>query len=251
MAKTTETFEGQQELAALIERVKRAQERYATYSQEQVDAIFRAAAIAANDERITLASMAVEETGMGIVEDKVIKNHFAAEYIFHKYKDEKTCGTIEVDEAFGIAKIAEPKGLIAGIIPTTNPTSTAIFKCLISLKTRNAIIISPHPRAKQCTVAAAKVILEAAVKAGAPEEIIAWIDEPTMDKTSFLMHHPLMNLILATGGPSMVKSAYSRHPRHRWDRATPCPPRQERRHQDGGQLDPHVQDLRQRRGLRQ
>ncbi|HPK47466.1 MAG TPA: bifunctional acetaldehyde-CoA/alcohol dehydrogenase [Sphaerochaeta sp.] len=209
MAKTTETFEGQEELAALIERVKRAQERYATYSQEQVDAIFRAAAIAANDERITLASMAVEETGMGIVEDKVIKNHFAAEYIFHKYKDEKTCGTIEVDEAFGIAKIAEPKGLIAGIIPTTNPTSTAIFKCLISLKTRNAIIISPHPRAKQCTVAAAKVILDAAVKAGAPEEIIAWIDEPTMDKTSFLMHHPLMNLILATGGPSMVKSAYS------------------------------------------
>ena len=185
MAKTTETFEGQEELAALIERVKRAQERYATYSQEQVDAIFRAAAIAANDERITLASMAVEETGMGIVEDKVIKNHFAAEYIFHKYKDEKTCGTIKVDEAFGIAKIAEPKGLIAGIIPTTNPTSTAIFKCLISLKTRNAIIISPHPRAKQCTVAAAKVILDAAVKAGAPEEIIAWIDEPTMDKTSF------------------------------------------------------------------
>ncbi len=149
MAKTTAPFEGQEDLDALIEHVKRAQERYATYSQEQVDAIFRAAAIAANDERIALASMAVEETGMGIIEDKVIKNHFAAEYIFHKYKDEKTCGTIEVDEAFGIAKIAEPKGLIAGIIPTTNPTSTAIFKCLIALKTRNAIIISPHPRAKK------------------------------------------------------------------------------------------------------
>ncbi len=209
MAKTTAPFEGQEQLADLIERVKTAQERYATYSQQQVDAIFRAAAIAANDERISLAVMAVEETSMGIVEDKVIKNHFAAEYIFHKYKDEKTCGTIEVDEAFGIAKIAEPKGLIAGIIPTTNPTSTAIFKCLIALKTRNAIIISPHPRAKKCTVEAARVILDAAVKAGAPENIIAWIDEPTMAKTDYLMHHPLMNLILATGGPSMVKSAYS------------------------------------------
>ena len=205
----TELFEGQRDLQALIERVKRAQIKFSTYSQEQVDAIFRAAAIAANDERISLAVQAVEETGMGIVEDKVIKNHFAAEYIFHKYKDDKTCGIVESDKAFGIQKIAEPKGVICGIIPTTNPTSTAIFKSLISLKTRNAIIFSPHPRAKKCTCLAAKIILDAAVKAGAPEDIIGWIDEPSMAKTDYLMKNPLINLILATGGPSMVKSAYS------------------------------------------
>ncbi|MFA7113261.1 MAG: aldehyde dehydrogenase family protein, partial [Sphaerochaeta sp.] len=189
MAETqvTELFAGQEQLQALIERVKRAQIKFSTYTQEQVDTIFRAAAIAANDERIKLAAMAVRETGMGIVEDKVIKNHFAAEYIFHKYKDEKTCGVIETDAGFGIKKIAEPKGVICGIIPTTNPTSTAIFKSLISLKTRNAIIFSPHPRAKECTCLAARIILEAAVKAGAPEDIIAWIDEPSIQKTDYLM----------------------------------------------------------------
>ena len=206
---STETFPGEKELQELIERVKRAQIIYASYSQEQVDKIFRAAAIAANNARISLAQDAVQETGMGIIEDKVIKNHFAAEYIFHKYKDEKTCGIIEEDTGFGIEKIAEPKGVICGIIPTTNPTSTAIFKSLISLKTRNAIIFSPHPRAKKCTCDAARIVRDAAVAAGAPEDIIAWIDEPTMEKTNFLMHHPLVNLILATGGPGMVKSAYS------------------------------------------
>ncbi|HKL60631.1 MAG TPA: bifunctional acetaldehyde-CoA/alcohol dehydrogenase [Sphaerochaeta sp.] len=206
---TPELFDGQLELQELIQRVHRAQIKFSTYSQQQVDTIFRAAAIAANDERISLAIDAVEETGMGIVEDKVIKNHFSAEYIFNKYKDDKTCGIIEKDKAFGIQRIAEPKGLICGIIPTTNPTSTAIFKSLISLKTRNAIIFSPHPRAKKCTCDAARVILEAAVKAGAPEDIIGWIAEPSMAKTDYLMKNPLMNLILATGGPSMVKSAYS------------------------------------------
>ena len=205
----TETFPGQKELQELIEKVKRAQTIYASYSQEQVDKIFRAAAIAANNARISLAQDAVQETGMGIIEDKVIKNHFAAEYIFHKYKDDKTCGIIEEDTGFGIEKIAEPKGVICGIIPTTNPTSTAIFKSLIALKTRNAIIFSPHPRAKKCTCDAARIVRDAAVAAGAPEDIVAWIDEPTMDKTDFLMHHPLVNLILATGGPGMVKSAYS------------------------------------------
>ena len=205
----TETFPGQNELQELIERVKRAQIIYASYTQEQVDKIFRAAAIAANNARISLAQDAVQETGMGIVEDKVIKNHFAAEYIFHKYKDDKTCGIIEEDTGFGIEKIAEPKGVICGIIPTTNPTSTAIFKSLIALKTRNAIIFSPHPRAKKCTCDAARIVRDAAVAAGAPEDIVAWIDEPTMEKTNFLMHHPLVNLILATGGPGMVKSAYS------------------------------------------
>ncbi|HKL58738.1 MAG TPA: bifunctional acetaldehyde-CoA/alcohol dehydrogenase [Sphaerochaeta sp.] len=206
---TPELFEGQTELQDLIERVHRAQVKFSTYSQEQVDTIFRAAAIAANDERINLAIAAVQETGMGIVEDKVIKNHFSTEYIFNKYKDDKTCGIIESDKAFGIQKIAEPKGLICGIIPTTNPTSTAIFKSLISLKTRNAIIFSPHPRAKKCTCEAARIILKAAVKAGAPEDIIGWIEEPSIAKTDYLMKNPLMNLILATGGPSMVKSAYS------------------------------------------
>ncbi len=204
-----EAFAGEQELQELIERVKRAQYKYATYSQEQVDAIFRAAAVAANDARISLAQDAVAETGMGIVEDKVIKNHFAAEYIFHKYKDDKTCGILENDAAFGIKKIAEPIGVVCGIIPTTNPTSTAIFKSLIALKTRNAIIFSPHPRAKKCTCDAARIIRDAAVAAGAPEDIIGWIEEPTLEKTDFLMKHPLVNIILATGGPGMVKSAYS------------------------------------------
>lgn len=205
----TEAFSGENELRALIERVKRAQIKYSTYTQEQVDTIFRAAAIAANDARITLAQDAVAETGMGIVEDKVIKNHFAAEYIFHKYKDDKTCGILEDDAAFGIKKIAEPIGVVCGIIPTTNPTSTAIFKSLISLKTRNAIIFSPHPRAKKCTCEAARIIRDAAVAAGAPEDIIGWIEEPSLEKTDYLMKHPMVNIILATGGPGMVKSAYS------------------------------------------
>ena len=209
MAEINEQFPGEKELQDLIERVKRAQRIYANYPQEKVDAIFRAASIAANNARINLAQDAVEETGMGIIEDKVIKNHFAAEYIFHKYKDDKTCGIIEDDPGFGIKKIAEPKGVICGIIPTTNPTSTAIFKSLIALKTRNAIIFSPHPRAKKCTCDAARIVLEAAVAAGAPEDIIGWIEEPTMEKTNYLMHHPHVNLILATGGPGMVKSAYS------------------------------------------
>ena len=209
MAEVNELFPGQLELQEMIERVKRAQLVYANYPQEKVDEIFRAAAIAANNARISLAQDAVAETGMGISEDKVIKNHFAAEYIFHKYKDDKTCGIIEDDMGFGIKKIAEPKGVICGIIPTTNPTSTAIFKSLIALKTRNAIIFSPHPRAKKCTCDAARIVLEAAVKAGAPEDIIAFIEEPTMEKTDYLMKHPLVNLILATGGPGMVKSAYS------------------------------------------
>ena len=209
MAEVNEQFPGEKELQDLIERVKRAQLIYANFPQEKVDEIFRAASIAANNARISLAQDAVEETGMGIIEDKVIKNHFAAEYIFHKYKDDKTCGIIEDDPGFGIKKIAEPKGVICGIIPTTNPTSTAIFKSLIALKTRNAIIFSPHPRAKKCTCDAARIVLEAAVSAGAPEDIIGWIEEPSMEKTNYLMHHPHVNLILATGGPGMVKSAYS------------------------------------------
>ena len=209
MAEAKELFPGQLELQELIEKVKRAQLIYANYPQEKVDEIFRAAAIAANNARIPLAQDAVAETGMGIIEDKVIKNHFAAEYIYNKYKDEKTCDIIESDPGFGYKKIAEPKGVICGIIPTTNPTSTAIFKSLIALKTRNAIIFSPHPRAKKCTCDAARIVLEAAVAAGAPEDIIGWIDEPSMEKTDYLMKNPLVNLILATGGPGMVKSAYS------------------------------------------
>ncbi len=209
MAEAKELFPGQLELQELIEKVKRAQLIYANYPQEKVDEIFRAAAIAANNARIPLAQDAVAETGMGIIEDKVIKNHFAAEYIYNKYKDEKTCDIIESDPGFGYKKIAEPKGVICGIIPTTNPTSTAVFKSLIALKTRNAIIFSPHPRAKKCTCDAARIVLEAAVAAGAPEDIIGWIDEPSMEKTDYLMKNPLVNLILATGGPGMVKSAYS------------------------------------------
>ena len=191
----------------MYERVKEAQRRFAEYTQEQVDEIFRAAAIAANAERIPLAKMAVEETGMGVVEDKVIKNHYAAEYIYNYYKDTKTCGVIEYDAAFGMKKVAEPIGIIGAVIPTTNPTSTAIFKALICLKTRNGIIISPHPRAKKSTIAAAKIVLEAAVKAGAPENIIGWIDVPSLELTNELMK--TSDTILATGGPGMVKAAYS------------------------------------------
>ncbi len=198
-----------EELEAVIRKVKAAQAEYATYTQEQVDAIFRAASLAANNARIPLAKMAVAESGMGVVEDKVIKNHFASEYIYNKYKDMKTCGTIEVDEAGGIEKYAEPYGIIAGIVPTTNPTSTAIFKALIALKTRNAIIFSPHPRAKKCTIEAARTVLDAAVKAGAPENIISWVSEPTVALSQHLMRHPDISLILATGGPGMVKAAYS------------------------------------------
>lgn len=198
-----------EELEQLIQRVKAAQRKYATYTQEQVDTIFKKAALAANTARIPLAKMTVAETGMGVVEDKVIKNHFASEIIYNKYKGDKTCGVIEEDKAFGIQKIAEPVGILAGIVPTTNPTSTAIFKALIALKTRNAIIFSPHPRAKECTIEAARVVLEAAVAAGAPEDIIGWIDEPTVPLSQALMQHPDINLILATGGPGMVRAAYS------------------------------------------
>ena len=191
----------------MLIRVREAQKTFATYSQEQVDAIFKAAAIAANQARIPLAKMAVEETGMGIVEDKVIKNHYAAEYIYNKYKDTPTCGVIEEDKSFGTTKIAEPIGVVAAVIPTTNPTSTAIFKTLICLKTRNGIIISPHPRAKNSTIAAAKIVLDAAVAAGAPKDIIGWIDVPSIEMTTTIMQEA--DIILATGGPGMVKSAYS------------------------------------------
>ena len=194
-------------LQAEIDRVKRAQARYARYTQEQVDKIFLAAATAAAKARIPLARAAVEETGMGIVEDKVIKNHFAAEYIYNAYRDAKTCGVLEEDKAYGIRKIAEPLGLICAIVPTTNPTSTAIFKTLLALKTRNGIIISPHHRAKGCTVEAARIVLEAAVEAGAPEDIIGWINVPSRELTGLLMKQA--DIILATGGPSMVNAAYS------------------------------------------
>lgn len=198
-----------EELEQLIARVKAAQRKYASYTQEQVDTIFKKVALAANAARIPLAKMTVAETGMGVVEDKVIKNHFASEIIYNKYKADKTCGVIEEDKAFGFQKIAEPVGILAGIVPTTNPTSTAIFKALIALKTRNAIIFSPHPRAKNCTIEAAKVVLEAAVAAGAPEDIIGWIDQPSVPLSQALMQHPDINLILATGGPAMVRAAYS------------------------------------------
>ena len=194
-------------LEETLASVKEAQKKFSTYTQEQVDKIFLAAAIAANQARIPLAKMAVEETGMGVVEDKVIKNNYAAEYIYNAYKHTKTCGVIEEDKAYGIKKIAEPIGVIAAVIPTTNPTSTAIFKCLIALKTRNAIIISPHPRAKLSTIAAAKLVLEAAVEAGAPEGIISWVDVPSLELTNLLMKEA--DIILATGGPGMVKAAYS------------------------------------------
>ena len=194
-------------LEATLAEVRAAQQKFATYTQEQVDKIFLAAATAANKARIPLAKMAVEETGMGVAEDKVIKNHYAAEYIYNAYKNVKTCGVIEEDKAYGVKKIAEPVGVIGAVIPTTNPTSTAIFKTLIALKTRNGIIISPHPRAKKCTVEAARIVLEAAVEAGAPEGIIAWIDVPSLDMTNLVMKET--DLILATGGPGMVKAAYS------------------------------------------
>ncbi|BET96938.1 bifunctional acetaldehyde-CoA/alcohol dehydrogenase [Xenorhabdus taiwanensis] len=197
------------ELNELVARVKKAQHEFANFSQEQVDRIFRAAALAAADARIPLAKLAVSESGMGIVEDKVIKNHFASEYIYNAYKDDKTCGILSEDNTFGTITIAEPIGLICAIIPTTNPTSTAIFKALISLKTRNGIIFSPHPRAKKATNNAAEIVLKAAVEAGAPEDIIGWIDEPSVELSNALMHHPDINLILATGGPGMVKAAYS------------------------------------------
>ncbi len=190
-----------------LKRVRSAQQEYATYTQEQVDKIFKAAAVAANKMRIPLAKMAVAETGMGVVEDKVIKNHYASEYIYNAYKDTKTCGIIEEDKAYGTMKVAEPIGVIAAVIPTTNPTSTAIFKTLLALKTRNGIIISPHPRAKGCTIAAAKIVLEAAVAAGAPENIIAWVDVPSLELTNMAMHEA--DIILATGGPGMVRAAYS------------------------------------------
>ena len=194
-------------LQTKIAAMREAQKKFATFTQEQVDKIFFEAAMAANKQRIPLSKLAVEETGMGVVEDKVIKNHYAAEYMYNAYKRVKTCGVIEEDKSYGIKKIAEPVGLVGAVIPTTNPTSTAIFKCLICLKTRNAILISPHPRAKKCTAEAARIVLEAAVKAGAPEGIISWIDVPSLELTNLLMQSA--DIILATGGPGMVKAAYS------------------------------------------
>lgn len=202
-----EVIDSVEKLEAELAKVREAQRKFSTYTQEQVDKIFFAAAKAANMARIPLAKMAVEETGMGVVEDKIIKNHYAAEYIYNKYKNTKTCGVISEDKEFGTMRIAEPLGVIAAVIPTTNPTSTAIFKTLISLKTRNGIIISPHPRAKKSTAAAAKIVLDAAVAAGAPEGIISWIDAPSLDMTNLLMKEA--DIILATGGPGMVKAAYS------------------------------------------
>ena len=207
MIKEYDTVDSIETLQNTLVKVRKAQEEFSKFTQEQVDKIFQAAAVAANQARIPLAKMAVEETGMGIVEDKVIKNHYAAEYVYNVYKNEKTCGVIEEDSSFGIKKIAEPIGVIGAVIPTTNPTSTVIFKTLISLKTRNGIIISPHPRAKKSTIEAAKIVLEAAIKAGAPENIIAWIDVPSLELTNLLMQS--VDTILATGGPGMVKSAYS------------------------------------------
>ena len=196
-----------EQLNKRIELIRKAQAEFAKFDQEKVDEIFRKAAMAANNSRIDLAKLAYEETGMGVIEDKVIKNHFASEYIYNKYKDEKTCGVIERDTSFGLLKIAEPIGVIAAVVPTTNPTSTAIFKILLTLKTRNGIILSPHPRAKKATIRAAEIILEAAVKAGAPKGIIGWIDEPSLELTQTVMASA--DLILATGGPGMVKAAYS------------------------------------------
>ena len=207
MIKKYDVVQDVESLEKAIARVRKAQQEFSKFSQEQVDKIFLAAAIAANANRIPLAKMAKEETNMGVVEDKIMKNHYAAEYVYNKYKDVKTCGILEEDKSYGIKKIAEPVGVIAAVIPTTNPTSTAIFKTLISLKTRNGIIISPHPRAKKSTIEAAKIVLEAAVKAGAPEGIIAWIDVPSLELTNMVMQSA--DIILATGGPGMVKAAYS------------------------------------------
>lgn len=196
-----------EELLERMDQLREAQKEYSTFTQEQVDEIFLAASMAANNARISLAKLAVEETGIGIVEDKVIKNHFSSEYIYNAYRNTKTCGVIEEDQGFGFSKIAEPLGIVAAIVPTTNPTSTAIFKALIALKTRNGIIFSPHPRAKECTIESVRIILEAAVKAGAPEGIIAWIDEPSIELSQMVMKEA--DVILATGGPGMVKAAYS------------------------------------------
>ncbi len=204
---TTTLVDSVAALTAKMEQVRQAQQQFATFTQEQVDKIFFAAAMAANQARIPLAKLAVEETGMGVVEDKVTKNHYAAEYIYNHYRDTKTCGVIEYDAAYGVTRIAEPLGIVAAVIPTTNPTSTAIFKTLLCLKTRNGIVISPHPRAKKSTIAAAKVVLDAAVAAGAPENIIAWIDVPSLELTNEVMRSA--DIILATGGPGMVKAAYS------------------------------------------
>ncbi len=207
MSKKYEIVDSVETFEEAFKRVKKAQEKFSTYTQEQVDKIFKAAAIAANEARIPLAKLAVEETGMGVIEDKVIKNHFASEYIYNKYKNEQTCGVVEESDSYGYKKILEPVGVIAAVIPTTNPTSTVIFKTLAALKTRNGIIISPHPRAKKSTIEAAKVVLEAAIEAGAPEDIISWIDFPSLDLTNLLMQSA--DIILATGGPGMVKAAYS------------------------------------------
>lgn len=207
--KQTETAVELKELDAVVARVKKAQAAYAQFTQEQVDRVFREAAMAAARNRIYLSKIAVEETGMGVMEDKVIKNHFASEYIYNSYKDTKTCGVLEDDDSFGFRSIAAPIGLIAGVIPTTNPTSTAIFKALLALKTRNGIIFSPHPRAKKCTIIAARIMLDAAVAAGAPQDIIGWIEKPSSAASDALMHHKDINLILATGGPGMVRAAYS------------------------------------------
>ena len=206
-SKAPETINSVEALQAKIASMREAQQKFATFTQEQVDKIFFEAAMAANKQRIPLAKLACAETGMGVAEDKVIKNHYAAEYTYNTYKRPKTCGVIEEDTSYGIKKIAEPVGIVGAVIPTTNPTSTAIFKCLICLKTRNAIIISPHPRAKKCTIEAAKVVLDAAVKAGAPEGIISWVEEPTLELSNALMKS--VDVILATGGPGMVKAAYS------------------------------------------
>ena len=205
--KVKEASQAENSLTTLLSRVRAAQREYATFSQERVDEIFKAAATAANGARLTLARMAVEETGMGVFEDKVLKNHYAAEYIYNRYKSDKTCGVVERDEANGYTRVAEPIGVAAAIIPTTNPTSTAIFKALLCLKTRNGLILSPHPRAKNCTVGAARIVLEAAVKAGAPKDIIGWIDTPSVELSARLMREA--DIILATGGPQMVKAAYS------------------------------------------
>ena len=207
--KSTGLVDNAEALNDLLDRVKKAQEEYSKFSQEDVDRIFKAAATAANKMRIPLAKMAVEDTGMGVLEDKIIKNHFASEYIYNKHKNAKTCGIIREDKENGIKIVAEPLGILAGIIPTTNPTSTAIFKSLIALKTRNAIVFSPHPRATKSTIEAAKVVLEAAVEAGAPKDIIGWIDVPSMELSDALLHHPNIACILATGGPGMVKASYS------------------------------------------
>ena len=207
MKVTREKVDSVARLEAELAHVRAAADKYSGYNQEQVDAIFRAAALAACKARLPLAIMAAEETGMGLAEDKVIKNNYAAEYIYNEYRNAKTCGVIEEDKAAGIKKIAEPIGVIAAVIPTTNPTSTAIFKTLLALKTRNGIIISPHPRAAKSTIEAARIVLDAAVKAGAPEGIISWIDQPSLDMTNLLMKEA--DIILATGGPGMVKAAYS------------------------------------------